>query len=106
MRDVIRELDAMRKADRQCAGLEAFSRRHQLAPHRIAALAVEQRALDDVGQGAEIEDYIGAVRTAIDRRQREGASLEAAMLLYEKLQTLELSQKQAEMVAKKSNKKG
>jgi len=48
-----------------------------------AAVAIEQRALDKMNATCEMEDYLAAVRTAVERRQQELASLEAAVCLYE-----------------------
>src|SRR5216683_226910 len=44
MRDVVLELHPVRKSNRQRAGFEARRCRHQLAPDRIAAFAVEHFA--------------------------------------------------------------
>jgi len=56
MSDVVPELDAMGEADRQRADLEAFRRRHQLAPHRVAAFAVEHLAGAQIafGDGGDV----------------------------------------------------
>ena len=44
MRDVVLQLHFMGEANRQRAGVEACGGRHQSAPYRIAALAVEHFA--------------------------------------------------------------
>ena len=41
MGDIVLQLDPVREANRQRAGFEAGGCRHQFAPHRVAAFAVE-----------------------------------------------------------------
>ena len=51
MGDVVLQLEAVGEADRQGAGLQARDRRHQLAPHRVAAFAVQQLAGAQIALG-------------------------------------------------------
>src|ERR1700730_3883175 len=51
MRDVALQLHPVRKPDRQRAGLEARRSRHQPAPDRIAAFAVEHFARAQIALG-------------------------------------------------------